>query len=335
MNVRRTHPRGFTLIELLVVIAIIAILIGLLLPAVQKVRQASARMSSANNLKQILLACHAYHDARGYLPYNGMRPSSSTPAPNQGLPNSTIDGTGSYLYQILPYVEQGNLYRSWNYTAAPGPNQYPTTSPLSATNHPELMISVKTFLCPGRSRQGFHTLETVQTGYTCAGPVTDYAINTSINRPPDNTWLTNNGSTDFMDTRKTIQGIPDGSSGTILVAGNSIYTTQYTDGGDNVNGLWDESWARGGYGGSGRPGRYSSSNTAAGQATYVLVQDQPPPPAGQPKTITGTFGGPFPGGALAGFADGHVQSVNWGVSSQVLCYLTVPNDGQVVNSNDY
>ena len=103
--------RGFTLIELLVVIAIIAILIGLLLPAVQKVREAAARAQSQNNLKQIALACHGAHDAAGCFPPGWIAQYDPAPGTNQGpyQLNTTSARSGLFLI-ILPYIEQAPFY---------------------------------------------------------------------------------------------------------------------------------------------------------------------------------------------------------------------------------
>src|SRR6516225_3994020 len=103
--------RGFTLIELLVVIAIIAILIGLLVPAVQKVREAAGRIQSANNLHQMGLACHNYNDTVGQLPPAiGWYPAYQTGAAG-----------GTTHFFLLPYIEQDTLYQK---SYGPGPYQY-------------------------------------------------------------------------------------------------------------------------------------------------------------------------------------------------------------------
>jgi len=131
----RGRQPGFTLIELLVVIAIIAILIGLLLPAVQKVRDAAARIQCQNNLKQIGLACHNYHDA------NGQFPSAATL--RLGGPSNLMDYYETWAVVILPYIEQGPLYQVWDPTV---PNTIPdSASPRMAQLRQTL---VKPYTCP-------------------------------------------------------------------------------------------------------------------------------------------------------------------------------------------
>src|SRR5262245_48148851 len=159
MASRSPRRQGFTLIELLVVIAIIAILIGLLLPAVQKVREAASRMSCSNNLKQIGLGLHNYDSTYGYLPTSGEGNSPD----NQ---TTWMDLHSTYTH-LLPYVEQDNVYKQINIKL-----RY--NHPLNAAAY---KTKIKIFLCPsnGVSKNdplGYGQADYMPIAYTDIDPTT-------------------------------------------------------------------------------------------------------------------------------------------------------------------
>jgi prepilin-type N-terminal cleavage/methylation domain-containing protein len=229
MNHSRTsHRIGFTLIELLVVIAVIAVLIGLLLPAVQKVRMAAARMSSTNNLKQIALASHSFADANGYIPANQMNPNSDS---NTWAYPGDIN-SGTWAFAILPYLERAELF-------ALGCRGIPLNDRVTQT------AVVKMYVCPGRGRKGF-MLGAPNPGDGYYGSTSDYSINTRINFP-------GNGMLEKRNQKKSlVAAFPDGTTNTIFYGETAMDSRAYNE--DNVSAFsgWRETWWWGGCGGNGR-----------------------------------------------------------------------------------
>ncbi len=163
MASRPARRPGFTLIELLVVIAIIAILIGLLLPAVQKVREAAARMSCTNNLKQLGLALHNYESSYGVFPTSGEGPN--------GANQFTVFDTVSTFTQLLPYVEQDNVYKQMSEVYRYNDSRFPANQAAAQTK-------IKLFLCPSNALyrddpQGYGECDYMPIAYTDIVPLGD------------------------------------------------------------------------------------------------------------------------------------------------------------------
>jgi prepilin-type N-terminal cleavage/methylation domain-containing protein/prepilin-type processing-associated H-X9-DG protein len=206
---------AFTLIELLVVIAIIAVLIGLLLPAVQKVREAAARMSCSNNLKQLGLAAHNYHSTFNVLPPGVNLPGFQPPPAN--IPAAPVTNqTFSFLSALLPHIEMNNVYTKMNFQA---PNtdggkwdsQF-NTGNCDVANGAGTTI-IKTFLCPSDvgtqqipwTSRGIQYTLGANTYGGCAGTVSFYVND-----------MTNDGIF-YINSKVKLTDITDGTSNTIMM----------------------------------------------------------------------------------------------------------------------
>lgn len=224
-KILKSSRRGFTLIELLVVIAIIAILVGLLLPAVQKVREAAARMSCGNNLKQIGLAMMNFENTYGCLPTSGEGPAPSTPT----LPGPTVFDGVSFFTAILPFLEQEAAAKSANlnvnhYTADANQTPYKTV--------------IKSLVCPGNPTALSSGVDAAGYGTTDYMPVAYCDIDpTNGGRAKDSYAVKKAGMLTLTG------GLPAGSaSGATAIAKfqNGRKVTGILDGTSNTVGLFED-----------------------------------------------------------------------------------------------
>ena len=298
---RNDRGRGFTLIELLVVIAIIAILIGLLLPAVQKVREAAAWIKCANNLKQLGLAMHNYHDATGKFPY---------------LRSGGGQNRHSWALLLTPYIEQANIYQVMS-TPITGVNQTDGFNNLTSAD-PQIVAArsagVSVYLCP--SRRGVGQLTPIDPGnLSVTGQPLDYAASTGDTNvvPTTGVFTFDNGSfTQLKEKGRRMLDIADGTSNTIMIGEKHIPQDKLYD--PNMDAVAYSSGIQNSYHRRGGP-------------SWPLAQSITTP-------INSQFGSWHPGVVQFVLGDGSVRGIRTSLPGTTLGYLTNINDGNVVSNLD-
>jgi len=322
--------RGFTLIELLVVIAIIAILIGLLLPAVQKVREAAARTQSQNNLKQIGIALHACHDVHHVCPaFGGYFPITPQSGNNGNYYQVNSPVTlfpaihGGIHYFLLPYMEEENLYNAvetdtdWGQPTSANPGNNWGTQKVGLN---QAGVVVKTYLAPGDPSAPASGID----GNWGGRGITSYSVNyfcfigTTGN---SDSWSNNGGNT------KIPASFPDGTSNTVIFAERYAMANGYCG------------------------GRGWGDRMVDGNCWSPVVQGDPLLPATVPPPAGGSTNGVLPdfeatpkvnlynyhtyqafsrGGLQVLLADGSVHSVAPTISLITWGNAIHPDDGQVL-----
>ena len=305
--VQRKHSAsgGFTLVELLVVIAIIGVLVALLLPAVQAAREAARRMQCSNNLRQLALASHNFHDAKGFLPPAFIGDNSDTP-----------HGWATWAALILPYIEGGNQYAQWDVTRRVDKQPvaaYATQLPFYlCTSRPRPVLSINDFATPGGSLSDYAAAFGTGADYINSnGALIPNMPNVGKNANGEDILTQWSSQTTFADIR-------DGTSNTFMFGEKHIRP-------DSLRGKNEDR--------SVFSGVRNTHRRMAGIDKSGNVRPLMPPAAQSTPQANSSFGSMHPGLCQFAFCDGSVRSLRLETDLNTLSLLIQRNDGQVIKSD--